>query len=222
VQDSTLPTRAKNVLKRLECETINDVIRLTPSQILRAKWAGKKVLSYIEAWLGSYGLSLIIPGATLPSGAGFPLLNGYFQLQGQIYDYFGYHEDWVEIPLEDRTEMHWMLQQNENGRGIVTYHTEPLTVETIGGGACYNDSIYTQRFLPKWVYRGKDFTMICVDTHTDGNKFLAVFSNDKEVEPTPEMIKAAKKWDLFGDIVVPEDMGKMGFTTLEEIRKVGR
>lgn len=45
----------------------------------------------------------------------------------------------------------------------------------------YSNEIYTQRFLPKWVYRGKDYTMICVDTHTDGNKFLQIFDNSKEI-----------------------------------------
>jgi len=45
----------------------------------------------------------------------------------------------------------------------------------------YRNDIYTQRFLSKWVYRGEDYTMICVDTHTDGNKFLQIFNNKKEI-----------------------------------------
>lgn len=49
-------------------------------------------------------------------------------------------------------------------------------------GNYYVDEIYAQRFYEKWVYRGNEFTMIFVDTHMDGNKFFAVFSNDKEVK----------------------------------------
>ena len=49
-------------------------------------------------------------------------------------------------------------------------------------GEYYSASIYTQRFLRKWVYRGKDFTLVCMDTHTDGNKFLGVFDNSKEIK----------------------------------------
>ena len=45
-----------------------------------------------------------------------------------------------------------------------------LNNEAVGDYYC--NSIYTQRFLSKWVYRGGDLTMISVDTHTDGNKFL--------------------------------------------------
>ena len=49
-------------------------------------------------------------------------------------------------------------------------------------GDYYQNEIYTQRFLPKWVYRGKEYTMICVDTRTDGNTFLQVFDNSKEIK----------------------------------------
>lgn len=42
---------------------------------------------------------------------------------------------------------------------------------------------YTDKgFLPKWVYEGLEFTMVVVDTHIDGNKFLAVYDNKKRVE----------------------------------------
>jgi hypothetical protein len=49
-----------------------------------------------------------------------------------------------------------------------------------GTGDYYQNDIYTNRFLPKWVYRGPEYTMIVVDTHTDGNQLLQVFANDKE------------------------------------------
>jgi hypothetical protein len=49
----------------------------------------------------------------------------------------------------------------------------------------YAAEIYTQRFLPKWVYRGAEYTMVCVDTRTDGNKFLMVFDNKKEIKIVP-------------------------------------
>jgi len=45
----------------------------------------------------------------------------------------------------------------------------------------YEDTIYQQRFLPKYIYEGLEYTMISVDTQTDGNKFLAVFDNKKKV-----------------------------------------
>ena len=156
VAESTLPTRAQNVLKRLGAITIADVVELTPEQILRAKWAGKKVLAYITAWLDEFGLSLTIPEAARPTPAGFPLLNSYMQLQERLFAYFGYVEDWRAIPVNDNTADHWLLLQGENGRGHVTYAPEELTPELLNHenpGTFYGYSIYTQRFLPKWVWR---------------------------------------------------------------------
>ena len=111
------------------------------------------------------------------------LLNKYFELQKEIYDYFGYKEDWVVIPIEDAREYYWVLNQDKNGSGEVRFADtkEDLTSDD-GDGNTYSNTIYTQRFLKKWVYRGKDYTMICVDTHTDGNKFLQIFDNKKEIK----------------------------------------
>ena len=49
-------------------------------------------------------------------------------------------------------------------------------------GDYYESEIYTQRFYEKHVYRGNELTLIFVDTHVDGNKFFAIFSNEKELE----------------------------------------
>jgi hypothetical protein len=136
VKDSkNLPTRAKNVLKRLGCETLEDVTKLTPEQILRAKWAGTKVLAYIKLWLDSFGLSLSDSNLTMPS-TGFPLLNGYNLLRKRIYDYFGFdpefdkvlHNVGNDLPIQDCTDRSW---------------SEFSAAET---------------------YRGKDFTMIVSNT----------------------------------------------------------
>lgn len=107
-------------------------------------------------------------------------LDEYLKLQKEIYEYFGYKEDWVVIPIEDRRSSYWQLRQETSGKGVVLFSDEPLTNELVETGHHYENEIYTQRFLPKWVYRGKDFTMICVDTRTDGNKFLAIYDNSKE------------------------------------------
>ena len=112
------------------------------------------------------------------------LLKDYFNLQQKIFDYFGYVEDWKAIPLDDSTMYYWNLTQYEDGHGFVRFHKdkENLSPEKEEDGEDHEDEIYTQRFLPKWVYRGEDYTMICVDTRTDGNKFLRVFDNKKELK----------------------------------------
>lgn len=103
------------------------------------------------------------------------LLDKYFDLQKKIYDHFGYVEDWVVIPLDDAREYFWHLNDDE-----VKFAKDEKNLFEGTEEDGYSNEIYTQRFLPKFVYRADDFTMICVDTHTDGNKFLQVFDNSKE------------------------------------------
>jgi hypothetical protein len=156
VKDSkNLPTRAKNVLKRLGCETLEDVTKLTPEQILRSKWAGKKVLAYIKLWLDSFGLTLSDSNLTMPTSAGFPLLNGYNLLRKRIYEYFGYDPEFAKVlenvgddlPIQDCTDRAW---SEFSSVGIQFAST----------------------------YRGKDFTMIV--SGAPQKKVLCIYDNAKE------------------------------------------
>lgn len=104
-------------------------------------------------------------------------LDQYFKLQQEIYKHFGYVEDWVVIPLDDAREYFWMLSESE---GLVRFAETEEMLFNEEKNDYYKNEIYTQRFLPRWVYRATDYTMIYVDTHTDGNKFLQIFDNSKE------------------------------------------
>lgn len=106
----------------------------------------------------------------------------FFELQEEVHKYFGYTEDWVSIPLEDTREMYWTLYENPDGSGHVRFHEEEEILKDFASGAYYEDVIYTQRFLRKWVYRTEKHTMVCVDTRTDGNKFLRIFDNSMEIK----------------------------------------
>lgn len=102
------------------------------------------------------------------------LLDKYFKIQKEIYDYFKYTEDWVAIPINDCRRYFWFIKNN-----CVCFAQSKRELKNQAGNY-YEDEIYMQRFLPKWVYTADDFTMICVDTHTDGNKFLSIFDNAKK------------------------------------------
>jgi len=105
------------------------------------------------------------------------LLDDYFALQAKIFEYFGYREDWSVIPFDDARNYYWRLEGEGPGKVHYAKTEQELAEES---GNYYVNGIYTQRFLPKWVYRADDYTMVCVDTHTDGNKFLQVFDNALE------------------------------------------
>ena len=125
-------------------------------------------------------------------------LKAYFDQQKQIYDYFGYKEDWVVIPIENRTDDYWMLiGDGDKARDKYVHSPEPLTEKSVeAGDNIYSGHIYCQRFLPKWVYRGEDYTMICGDTRTDGNKFLMIFDNKKECKEDAIKTLYNNRWDI--------------------------
>lgn len=107
------------------------------------------------------------------------LLDKYNDLRQQIFDYFGYVEDWRVLPLNDAREYYWHLTGEGHGDEVkFARHEENLFHATFEDG--YSNEIYTQPHLPKWVYRGADYTLVVVDTHTDGNQFLQIFDNTKE------------------------------------------
>ncbi len=105
------------------------------------------------------------------------LLTELLDIQQKIFDYFGYKQDWRILPLDDARDYFWRLEGGETGAVRFAETEEDLQGES---EEYYENEIYTQRHLPKWVYRGEEYTMICVDTHTDGNQLLQVFDNAKE------------------------------------------
>ena len=134
------------------------------------------------------------------------LVEKYFTAKRHLQEAFTYHPDWVEIPMDDQTDMHWMLigGNAEGGDGAYCiYYEKPLTVDVVGDGAFYGGPayvrhVYTQRFLPKWVYRTPTHVMISVDTQTDGNKFLMIFDAAKECKDekvAQAFNKCREKWD---------------------------
>jgi|ERR1041385_1047199 hypothetical protein len=105
------------------------------------------------------------------------LLDEYLSLLKRIHEYFGYVQDWRVIPIDDRREYYWHLEGE--GPGTVGFADTEEELQSQEGNY-YQDDIYTQRHLTRWVYRGEEFTMVCCDPHTDGNTFLAIFSNARE------------------------------------------
>ena len=108
---------------------------------------------------------------------GKKLMTTYRNALQAIYDHVDFVEDWVVCPIDDRTEMYWKIIGNR-----VEYSPDSAFPEE----SLYSDEIYAQRFYEKHIYEGKELTLIFVDTHTDGNKFFAIFDNSKNPNPKPE------------------------------------
>lgn len=108
------------------------------------------------------------------------LLTEYNQKLQELYAYFGYVENWRVFPIDDATEYFWKIDGDETNGDVL--FAESIDIIDTREGEYYSNEIYTQRHLHKWVYRGEEYTMIVVDTHMDGNKFLQIFNNSKEVK----------------------------------------
>lgn len=90
----------------------------------------------------------------------------------QIYAYFGYVEDWTVLPFDDCTDHVWKLTNDGVDYADV--------VDNFDDGEYYSNEFY--RSARSSVYRGAEFTAVAVDTFCDGNKFLQIFDNTKEVK----------------------------------------
>lgn len=108
-------------------------------------------------------------------------LDKYNESLQELYDYFGFVEDYVVYPIDDRREYYWMLGEGFFSDNSVLFADKFEHLYPEPTGDHYSNSIYTQRFYQKHIYKGKDYTMIFVDTHTDGNKFFAIFDNSKKI-----------------------------------------
>lgn len=112
-----------------------------------------------------------------------------------LFEHVGYVEDWKVIPVVDHTDDFWAVDPTEKRKFIYSPKREAIAaaieLRCLEGGdfayppefgdCFYSAPIYTQRFLPRWVFRGTEFALVCIDTMTDGNKYLACVRIDHEV-----------------------------------------
>jgi len=108
-----------------------------------------------------------------------------------IFKHVGYVEDWSVLPIYDSRDQFWAVDKLEREWVKFSPSREALTYwlaehdDEYGphGDVLYENVIYTQRHLPKWVYRGAELTLVVADTQTDGNKYLQIFRNKNEIRP---------------------------------------
>jgi predicted glycosyltransferase involved in capsule biosynthesis len=92
-------------------------------------------------------------------------LDTYNASLNDIYQYFGYEPEWHVYPIEDCRGWYWRI----NGDKVEFGNSEEQA----------KNRHYVEEILK--VYPASDFTMIKVDTQTDGNKFLSIFDNSRRV-----------------------------------------
>ncbi len=108
------------------------------------------------------------------------LLNDLLELKKKIYEYFGYEANWCEFPFCDSLEYYWTL----GDYNVSFCKDRDQIVNQDESGEYYDNELITDSLCSTApsVYRGADYTMMIVDTHCDGNKYLQIFANNKEVK----------------------------------------
>ena len=109
------------------------------------------------------------------------LLDNYIALEKQIHEYFGYEDNWRELPLDDCRNYYWNVDEAFG----VRYADSVQELETEIGN-CYSGEFYFAGRTKIPVYRKDDYTMIAIDTGCDGNVMLMIFDNSKEIKELPE------------------------------------
>lgn len=118
------------------------------------------------------------------------LVDRFFETRAAIFAHVGYEENWRVLPLDDSRDQFWAVDQAEHSSVKFSPKREALVSWLVGpdgefrdySDVLYENRIYTQRHLSKWVYRGTELTLVVVDTQTDGNKLLRLFRNVNEVK----------------------------------------
>ncbi len=115
------------------------------------------------------------------------LVDQYFDLQRQIFEHVGYVEDWTAYPMEDQRGNSWRLDSHnvtwaESIEAMPADDEDELDGEDAESkGDYYTAELLYNHRVPESVYRGAELTLIRVDTNSDNNRMLLIFSNDHEV-----------------------------------------
>lgn len=101
-------------------------------------------------------------------------LDDYLNAKQQVYNYFGFVESRVICPIDDCRKYFWKL----DGSTIKFADSEQeLDSES---GNYFEVYVYEQHSYKKHVYESPEYTMIFVDTQTNGQKYFAIWENAKK------------------------------------------
>ncbi|MBK7380727.1 MAG: hypothetical protein IPJ03_17355 [Ignavibacteriales bacterium] len=102
------------------------------------------------------------------------LMDNYNKALDRLYKHVGFKEDWVVYPINDCTDKFWNVEGD-----TVKYANTKEEFES-ESGEYFEDELYKQRFYDKWIYEGKQLTLIFCNTHIDGVCWFRIFDNDKK------------------------------------------
>lgn len=103
------------------------------------------------------------------------LIKNFNETLNKLYNHVGFVPDWVICPIDDCTDKFWYVD-NDNCKYANTEE------QFYSDGDYYLDDIYKQCFYSKYVYKGKELTMVMCNPHDDGVCYFRFFDNKKFLE----------------------------------------
>ena len=108
---------------------------------------------------------------------GLEIINNYTSALKELYEHVGFKEDYVFYPIDDQTDKIWEVDEENKivkfADSVAQFHSD---------GDHYEDVMYTQRFYQKWVYAGKELTLVFGDSGVDGMKYFRIFLNSNHIK----------------------------------------
>lgn len=105
------------------------------------------------------------------------LLDDYRNALLEIYKHISFVEEWRVYPIDDCSEKYWYIKRFDE----IVYFDTRQDYESNNESHKYSNDIINRGVVGKGIFRGELFTGILADTNTDGNKFLSIFDNEKEM-----------------------------------------
>lgn len=103
-------------------------------------------------------------------------IDRYFALGVEIRKHLAYQEVWRSFPLTDEREMYWCVDGGSILLSTARDTLERWLLTDDDSGECY-----TFEIVKAGVFRTPEVTAVRVDTHTDGNVYLMLVRNDREL-----------------------------------------
>lgn len=87
-----------------------------------------------------------------------------------IYEYFGLDPQWQDLKFSNCTEYYWRFTEYAE-----IYYGDVLKEVT-------NENAYSAFQILDILIKKEKYTLIAMDTQTDGNRYFAIFDNNKEIK----------------------------------------
>lgn len=102
-----------------------------------------------------------------------------------LYDAFSYQPEWRAYPLDDKSDVPWILNRDK----VLFFNPgTTVTAEMIEDGAHYSGDLHRPAHM-----QADGHSAFIIDTQTDGNKFFTVFRDSLRITD-PVLVQVAEDY----------------------------